>query len=117
MQARHSTRARRATLYTTTFGTCGVLMLMLMLATHAHAQAVRKCEVDGRTVFQAAPCAIEARANIAAAVAPAAPASGARKRTLADVLRERDGADPARAVSQPLQTDGATVLRARMGAV
>lgn len=93
---------------------------MAMLSTcviHAHAQSVRKCEVDGRAVFQAPPCAIEARANAAPAAALPASAAGPRKKTLAELLRERDGAGRERVVSQPLQPDGAAVLRARMGAV
>lgn len=92
---------------------------LLMLATPAQAQVVRKCQVDGRVVFQAAPCAIEARADaaVAAAAPQPAPAAGPRKKTLAEVLHERDGADLTRPISRPLQSDGATVLRARMGAV
>lgn len=91
----------------------------------ALAQAVNKCTVGGRVVYQAAPCAIEARpasASASAATAesvasnantPAAP----KKKTLGDMLRERDGAAPAQPAGREPQQDGANVLRARMGAV
>jgi hypothetical protein len=113
MCPRPSIRARHATLRSITFTAC----VMSMWVTHAHAQSVRKCEVDGRAVFQAPPCAVEARPTTAAAAAPPASAAGPRKKTLAELLRERDGVGRERVVSQPLQPDGAAVLRARMGAV
>jgi hypothetical protein len=90
---------------------------MSMWVTQADAQSVRKCEVDGRAVFQAPPCAIEARPAAPTAAALPASAAGPRKKTLAELLRERDGVGHERVVSQPLQPDGAAVLRARMGAV
>ena len=80
---------------------------------------MRKCKIDGRVVFQASPCPPEAPA-VAAAPAKAAPAETAtapKKKTLADMLRERDGADPQRAPQREAQGDGANVLRSRMGAV
>jgi hypothetical protein len=97
--------------------------LALLLCAAAQAQSVNKCQVDGRAVFQSAPCAIEARVASAAA-APAtvtttaaeAPASP-KKKGLADLLRERDGADRGRAQPREFPTDGAAVLRPRMGAV
>ena len=36
---------------------------------------------------------------------------------LAELLRERDGADPARPKSREFQADGANLLRSRMGAI
>ena len=82
----------------------------------AHAQSVQKCRIDGRMVFQTSPCPLEAR-PAAAAVPQAAASAAARKRTLAELLQERDAADRERPVSQPLRADGADVLRARMGAL
>jgi hypothetical protein len=84
----------------------------------AQAQTIIKCMIDGRLVYQSTPCALEPRAGAAsapvavAAVNPAAP----KKKTLADVLRERDGSAPARPASREVQGDGANVLRSRMGA-
>jgi hypothetical protein len=84
----------------------------------AQAQAIIKCMIDGRLVYQSTPCALEPRPGVAsapvalAAVNPAAP----KKKTLADVLRERDGGDQVRPASREPQGDGANVLRARMGA-
>ena len=102
-------------------------IVMLCCAQGALAQAVNKCKVDGRIVYQSSPCAIEARPAVvptAAATAPADalasnanPAVAAKKKTLADMLRERDGAAPAQPVSREFQQDGANVLRSRMGAV
>ena len=97
-----------------------------LLCDAARADPVRKCHVEGRVVFQSAPCPPEAGATtVAARVAPAAApalASDAdgglpKKKTLADLLRERDGGDRPRAQAQDAQGDGAKVLRARMGAV
>jgi hypothetical protein len=89
----------------------------LLLGSVAHAQ-VQKCQVEGRLIFQSGPCAVEGRA------APAHPpmqalttAAAPRKKTLADLLRERDGADRSRPATREFQGDGAMVLRARMGAV
>lgn len=107
------------------------LIATLCCAQGALAQAVNKCTVGGRVVYQAAPCAIEARPASASASAPApAPAATAeavasnantsaapKKKTLSDVLRERDGAAQAQPTSREFQQDGANVLRSRMGAV
>jgi len=97
-------------------------IVMLCSAQAAFAQAVNKCTVGGRIVFQSAPCAIEARPAPAGVVADAAanPANAStapKKKTLADMLRERDGASPEQPVSREFQQDGANVLRSRMGAV
>jgi len=95
-----------------------------LLCPPAQAQAVRKCQIDGRVVFQSAPCPIEAPRGAGAAPVPAAPvevaaAPGAapKKKTLAEVLRERDGAERPRPLARDGQGDGANVLRSRMGAV
>ena len=98
------------------------MLVMLCCAQGAQAQAVNKCMVGGRIVYQSSPCAIEARpapAGVAAeAVASNAnPAAVAKKKSLADMLRERDGAAPAQPTSREFQPDGANVLRSRMGAV
>jgi len=98
-------------------------IVMLCCAQPALAQAVNKCTVGGRVVYQSSPCAIEARPAAPAAASADALASNAnpsatpKKKTLADVLRERDGAAPAQPVSREFQQDGANVLRSRMGAV
>ena len=99
------------------------LIVMLCCAQGASAQAIKKCTVGGRIIYQSSPCAIEARPAAAAASATATAlaadpaASAAKKKTLADVLRERDGAAPAQSASREFQQDGANVLRSRMGAV
>ena len=94
--------------------------LALLLCASAHGQAVRKCQVDGRVVFQSSPCALEARVVASAAaqpaVAPDAPAAP-KKKTLGELLRERDGADRSRSQAREFEGDGANVLRSRMGAV
>ena len=91
---------------------------MLLCAPAAHAQAINKCVISGQLVFQSSPCALEPRA--AAAAAPIVIASNnqaaSKKKTLADVLRERDGDVSARPASREPQGDGANVLRSRMGA-
>ena len=91
----------------------------LLFSQAAQAQAINKCVIDGRLVYQAKPCALEARTSAASApialasVNPAAP----KKKTLADVLRERDGSAPAPVASHEPQGDGANLLRSRMGAL
>ncbi len=95
------------------------IALTVFSSSPAQAQ-VRKCQAEGRVVYQSAPCAPEARVASAAPVAqPAAlQTSGApKKKSLADLLRERDGADRGRAQPLERQGDGANVLRSRMGAV
>ena len=92
------------------------------LSSTAQAQAVRKCQVDGRVVFQSSPCAIELRAAapVASTPPPAAPIDSAgvpKKKTLAELLRERDGNDRLRTSVREPRDDGAAVLRSRMGAV
>jgi hypothetical protein len=90
-----------------------------MMAATTQAQTVRKCTVEGRVVFQASACpadkpaVVVAPAKTAAADAPAPP----KKKTLADVIRERDGAENSRGPIREFKSDGADVLRSRMGAV
>lgn len=100
------------------------LIATLCCAQSALAQAVNKCSIGGRIVYQAAPCAIEARPASAtpaaagdAVASNANPSAAQKKKTLADMLRERDAAAPAQPVGREFQQDGANVLRSRMGAV
>ena len=97
--------------------TAAVSTLMLLCAA-AQAQPVRKCQIDGRSVYQSSPCPIEARvASTALQPADAQPIAASKKKTLADLLRERDGVDRGRPQVREWQGDGANVLRSRMGAV
>lgn len=92
--------------------------LALLLNAAAQAQPVRKCLIDNRVVFQSSPCPPEARIASAAPQAIAnAPAIAPKKKTLAELLHERDSADPATPHARQPQSDGANVLRSRMGAV
>jgi hypothetical protein len=102
--------------------------LPLLCAQAAQAQAVHKCVVDGGIVYQSSPCPAAPSAGVAsvgvagAASAPVAlaatgNAAAPKKKTLADVLRERDGATPAAPVRREAEGDGANILRSRMGAV
>ena len=96
-------------------------IVMLCWAQPALAQGVYKCTLAGGVVFQSSPCPIEVRPAPSAAAdtvasnanQPAAP----KKRTLAEILRERDAATPPQRVIREFQPDGANVLRSRMGAV
>jgi len=98
-----------------------VSSLVLLSAENAQAQSVQKCLIDGRTVFQSSPCPLEARAMPNGAVAPQPVVTGAtaapKKKSLADLLRERDGADRPRRATYEDQADGAKILRPRMGAL
>lgn len=95
-----------------------VVSLTLLLGASAQAQSVRKCMDGGRVVFQSAPCPVEPRgASAAPQVAVVDTAAAPKKRTLADLLRQRDGADRGRPQAREPQGDGANVLRSRMGAV
>ena len=83
----------------------------------AQAETVNKCRVDGRTVFQSTPCPSEQ-----AGVASAAAASGSTpppRRAASEPARGRSGASGAPNPSGPARaaSDGATVLRSRMGAM
>jgi hypothetical protein len=95
-----------------------LLAMALLLCGGAQAQTVHKCQIEGRAVFQWSPCPVDARVASSGAPAPAAnPSAAPKKKTLADLLRERDGADPSRPNVREFQGDGANVLRSRMGAV
>ena len=106
-----------------TLGACAgaglIAALALLLCNPAHAQSVRKCTVDGRIVFQSSLCAVEVRVastappRVALVDTPAMP----KKKTLAELLHDRDGNDSARPQVREFQGDGANVLRSRMGAV
>jgi len=99
----------------------------LLAATAVHAQAVHKCRIDGRFVYQSAICPAEpqapaapasSRAPTAAPVALAATQPSApKKKTLAELLHDRDGATPTAPAARDVQGDGANILRSRMGAV
>lgn len=93
--------------------------IALLMYSAVPAQSVQKCQIDGRVVFQTAPCPRDARvaAAVAAPQPPPVAASGARKKTLAELLHERDAGDRSPRAAAPAQIDGASVLRARMGAV
>ncbi len=93
---------------------------LLMGSTQAQAQAVQKCRIDGRIVFQSGPCPLGPRAAAASAPASAEAASAAtpaKKKTLAEIMSERAASDRARATESEPQGDGANVLRAKMGAL
>ena len=92
----------------------------LLLCTQAH--AVQRCRIDGRLVIQASPCpqATQVAPRQQAADQPrmvaAADADAPAKRTMADVMREREAAIRARPTAPETQPDGARILRDRMGA-
>ena len=101
---------------------CSAALLASMIASMplaAHAQAVQKCRIDGHIVFQSSPCPLEARpaANLAPPSVVADSSGAPKKKGLADLLRERDGADRVRPAAREAQGDGANVLRSRMGAI
>ena len=94
------------------------LAALLLASTALHAQTVRRCQIEGRQVFQSSPCPTETHV-VARTMAPAAvePITAPKKKTLAELLRERDGSERARLPAREFQGDGANVLRSRMGAV
>ena len=91
---------------------------VMLWASAVQAQAINKCTIGGRLVFQSSPCPLEARTSVASApiVVASSTLAAPKKKTLADVLRERDGDVSARPVSREPQGNGADVLRSRMGA-
>jgi hypothetical protein len=95
------------------------LAATLLCSQAVQAQAINKCVIGGRLVFQSVPCALEPQAG--AASAPVAVASNnpaaPKKKTLADVLRERDGGVHTQPAAHETQGDGANLLRSRMGAL
>lgn len=88
----------------------------LLAAPGAQAQAVRQCQVAGHVVYQNSPCAVDVRVAMATPPVTATTPPAPKKRGLADLLRERDGTERARPQVREFQGDGATVLKARMGA-
>lgn len=92
----------------------------LLLCSQAH--AVQHCRIDGRLVFQAAPCPQPAHVATAGSeamrstLASADDAEAPKKRTIADVMREREAAIRARPATHETQPDGARILPERMGA-
>jgi len=97
-----------------------LLLAMATSASAVQAQQVYKCKLDGHPVFQASPCPVEPRAEPPAppvAAASAATPVAAKKKTLAELLRERDGATPSPKLAHEPKGDGANILRTRMGAV
>jgi len=90
----------------------------MLWASAVQAQAINKCTIGGQRVFQSSPCPLEARASVASApiVVASSNLAASKKKTLADVLRERDGDVSARPAARESQGDGANVLRSRMGA-
>ena len=99
---------------------CGLSVAALWHAPPVQAQQVYKCRLDGHMVFQASPCRPEPAAVVVAAPAPASAASAVvapKKKTLAELLRERDGAASAPALANEAKGDGANILRTRMGAI
>ena len=98
----------------------GLLTTALWHAPASQAQQVYKCRLDGHMVFQASPCRPEPAAAVVVAPAPASAASAVvapKKKTLAELLRERDSAAPAPSATNESKGDGANILRTRMGAV
>ena len=93
--------------------------LGVALCTHAQSQPLHRCRIDGRMVVQAAPCATAPQV-VPATLHPALVADTAdeppKKRTLADILREREADNRARKVTHEPQIDGSKILRDRMGA-
>ncbi len=97
-----------------------IACFVLLMGAQTPVQAIQKCRIDGRTVFQSGPCPLEPR--VAAASAPAAAeaasaAAPAKKKTLAEIMDERAASNRARAAESEVQGDGAKVLRAKMGAL
>lgn len=97
--------------------------LPLLLFAAASAQAAQPCRIDGKLVIRSAACPVV----VAAAARPSpAPTSGLvaaaddtdapKKRTIAEIMREREAAMRNRPAAEP-QRDGAAVLRERMGSL
>ena len=96
--------------------------LALLLLGAASAQAAQPCRIDGRLVIRSTPCPVATAAAPAAApssalVAAADEADAPKKRTIAEIMRERQAANRNRPAAEPAQRDGASVLRERMGAL
>jgi len=95
----------------------------LLLCSVASAQAAQPCRIDGRLVIRSAPCpvaaahAIPATSSASALVAAVDDADAPKKRSIAEIMREREAANRNRPAAEPVQRDGASVLRDRMGAL
>ena len=92
--------------------------IAMLCAQPAQAQGLTPCRSDIPLVLQPSTCLPNRRAGsaeIASAATPSAAPKPARK-TLAELLRERDGADPRQQLVSERRPDGANVLKARMGA-
>jgi len=91
----------------------------LLLCTQVH--AMQRCRIDGRLVYQASPCPEATQVAPRGAELPrtlaAVDADVPVKRTMADVMREREAAIRARPHASDSQPDGAKILRDRMGAL
>jgi hypothetical protein len=96
---------------------CAAALLMC-----TQVQAMQRCRIDGRLVYQASPCPEATQVAPRGAELPhtlaAADADVPVKRTMAEVMREREAAIRARATTaSESQPDGAKILRDRMGAL
>jgi hypothetical protein len=96
--------------------------LAVLLLGAASAQAAQPCRIDGRLVIRSGPCpvvtvAAPVAAPSSALVAAADDADAPKKRTIAEIMREREAANRSRPAAEPVQRDGASVLRDRMGAL
>ena len=91
-----------------------LIALSPLLWSHAaQAQTVNKCVVDGHVVYQSSACQNPAPAvtTVAVATSPSASASApAKKKTLAELLRERDGAGSTAPAQRDAQGDGANKI-------
>ena len=90
-----------------------------LLCTQVH--AMQRCRIDGRLVYQASPCPeatqVAPRGTDLPHTLAAADADVPVKRTMTDVMREREAAIRTRPVVSDSQPDGARILRDRMGAL
>ncbi|HWI11025.1 MAG TPA: hypothetical protein VNU48_06820 [Burkholderiaceae bacterium] len=91
----------------------------LLLCTQVH--AMQRCRIDGRLVYQASPCPEATQVAPRSAELPhtlaAVDADVPVKRTMAEVMREREAAIRARPTASDSRPDGAKILRDRMGAL
>ncbi|KQW38181.1 hypothetical protein [Rhizobacter sp. Root404] len=101
----------------------GALALLLWSAAAAH--AAQPCRIDGRLVIRSTPCPVvkavapttRPPASALVAAADEADADAPKKRTIAEIMREREADIRHRPAAEPVQRDGASVLRDRMGAL
>lgn len=97
------------------------LLIWTTLLLCAQVHAMQRCRIDGRLVFQASPCPQPAPVTAPGADLPrtmaAAEADAPARRSIADVMREREAAIRERPAAAQPQPDGARILRDRMGAL